>query len=258
MRGMDREKKAFTLIELLVVVAIIVVLIALLLPALGAARRSAKTVGCLSNLRQTGVALVAYASEFGLCLPPGETPNYASDWQRILSDYVAPTAGGTTNTKMMRCPGALVAKGDFHFSAHIQLFPDFSGGHPPPAWIEKQGSLREVQDRGDTLALIFDGTQNGSSASSSGNADPMAWNVSGVWDFFEESTGNNNNHAASGTNIDMDNQYVIRWRHGNSDNDRAANFLLGDFHAETRHFNIPTMNLGFFRANRNGRKNSWQ
>ena len=55
----------FTLIELLVVVAIIVVLIALMLPSLGRAREQAVTTSCASNLRQMGIALTTYATDWG-------------------------------------------------------------------------------------------------------------------------------------------------------------------------------------------------
>ena len=54
--------KAFTLVELLVVIAIIAILVLLLLPAVNAARETARRAPCINNIRQVGFALINFES----------------------------------------------------------------------------------------------------------------------------------------------------------------------------------------------------
>ena len=63
-----RNSRVFTLIELLVVIAIIAILAGLLLPALNKARVKAKTLSCLSNIKQTMFICQNYLNDFNMLI----------------------------------------------------------------------------------------------------------------------------------------------------------------------------------------------
>lgn len=86
-RGTVRESRGFTLVELLVVIAIIGVLVALLLPAIQAARESARNVQCKNNLRQIALAMLNYESTHGEFPAGGWGFKYMGDPDKGVGRY---------------------------------------------------------------------------------------------------------------------------------------------------------------------------
>jgi prepilin-type N-terminal cleavage/methylation domain-containing protein/prepilin-type processing-associated H-X9-DG protein len=119
---MQRQTHAFTLIELLVVIAIIAIIAAILFPVFAQAREKARSISCLSNQKQVGLALTQYVQDYDEVYPqehPGtnnpavddnngqlESTDYGSPFEKIMP-YVS--RGNATNTasltqQLFTCP----------------------------------------------------------------------------------------------------------------------------------------------------------
>jgi len=95
---MARKYVGFTLIELLVVISIIALLIAILLPALGRARDSARDMQCLANQRGFGQSYAAHvADNRGAPIPVFRKDDH---WTEVVEQYQSDTDAG------FACPNA--------------------------------------------------------------------------------------------------------------------------------------------------------
>ncbi|OQA80366.1 MAG: hypothetical protein BWY31_04025 [Lentisphaerae bacterium ADurb.Bin242] len=110
----EMKRSRFTLIELLVVIAVIAILAGMLLPALNKAKIKARSIQCVSQIKQVNVALRMYAGDdkgewmpFGLGSSSWPSTEYSYSFKLHHLGYVSGRHPKTQRSLIFECPESL-------------------------------------------------------------------------------------------------------------------------------------------------------
>ncbi len=178
-------RAGFTLIELLVVIAIIAILAAILFPVFAKAREKARQASCLSNLKQHGLAMNQYVTDYDGTYPPihdvnnptgryyvsnGTVAGFFWSWEDITQPYIK-------NTQLHVCPSASDTSGNS--PAHSYTYNYYFGAWSFPtidSQVVQPASKGLLGERGTSACYhyIYTGSDNGGQIHNDGGNMLMA------------------------------------------------------------------------------------
>jgi len=204
---------AFTLIELLVVIAIIALLAALSIPAVNGVLKRGQGSACLSNLRQIGLATIAYAVDNDMVLPVAGSGG-SPQWATTIASYTG--VDSKKNKTIFVCPGCEIpvqsgtgAEVAVTYGMHGGLMP--KGGEPMALDLVKNAS---------SLILCADTCQN------PGNKGWSPYSIENPAQFTGGGRGGStpsDTPITVGPDKDSGNNAWMRYRHNGS-----VNAVMGD------------------------------
>jgi len=197
-------KNKFTLIELLVTIAIIAILASMLFPVLGRARESAKSIACMSNMKQVGNAVGLYMADYNDWMPVAATQNnVVGEWRFELASYLGINVSDKTDTKLaekvFKCPS-------WNYKTTPHSF--WEGGY---GWNKQYFGYKD----GDASKPRVKSTKIAMPSSSAFCGDTTDWINTGTWDYCylypppfgvtpsvgNRHGGNRKNSSAGGINL---------------------------------------------------------
>ncbi len=230
------QNRGFTLIELLVVISIISVLMAIMMPALGKVRESAKKIICSTRQKDLGMAFQLYKQSYDGKMPPswaiGEEANQHTDayyrWHMRIKDFYDQERGDSYSYEGFRCPntekylkeyGGGTAVGLYGYNHFFQGRPGFTDTD----WWRKFDNILQPSElpliadlSSDKVGNLFPNTLGGWLMNYA-NPNPLAYKygwLNGDMAQYGESRSSMNGPSPS---------------HGNS----KCNFLMADGHTDS-------------------------
>jgi len=182
------KKVGFTLIELLVVIAIIAILAAILFPVFAQAREKARSITCISNQKQIGLAILQYVQDYDEDFPFANqiATGVEVRWYDMVQPYVK--NGSLSNSienntsghykgidGVWHCPD-FPSDQDAEYGVHEYIFPGWNPGSGLSSGLAGPVTNdSEINSPGDQIIVAEKGQMDGNSSWPFFNANEWWW-----------------------------------------------------------------------------------